>query len=417
MTVRCLECGSEQAGDAAVCARCGAPIARAQDDDDAPTYAGAELTVPEPAAASDTPPARRRRLLQVTGVAIALAVAAGVIAGTVIDQPAAHPANVGTAARLSGQVHDFTDQIKGLNDEVHGPDGQGIFSVAFSPDGDTLAIGDGNGTISTWDVTSMRVTGAITDPESGSIYSLAFSPDGQTIAAGDGNGTTYLWNVGTGRLSAQVAVSGAVSSAAFSPSGRMLAVGDSNGTAYVWSVAALYRRKVPPASPLNLLTSPVCDSVYSVAFSASGRTLAVGCDQGSVLLWNLATRTVTAALTIRGAGGMSAVAFSTDGRMVAAVDEGGHPHLWDVATRHLTPMHAGVAAKGADSVAFSPNGSTLATGDANGAIYLWDLSGHVLATLADPNSAGVRSVAFSPDGATIAAGGSNGTTYLWNASW
>jgi WD40 repeat protein len=159
------------------------------------------------------------------------------------------------------------------------------------------------------------------------------------------------------------------------------------------------------------LTSRACDSVSSVAFNASGSTLAVGCDHGSVLLWTMVTRDVTTVLAAHGAGGLIAVAFSQDDRKVAAVDEGCRLYLWDVATGHLK-----VILQGVDSIAFSPDGRTLAAGSTDGRVYRWSLSGHLIATRTDPDSAGVRSVAFSPDGSTIAVGDSIGTTYLWHAN-
>jgi eukaryotic-like serine/threonine-protein kinase len=71
-----------------------------------------------------------------------------------------------------------------------------VFSVAFGPDG-TLAAGDNNGNIYTWDVTTRKVTATFPDPASEGVTSVAFGPDG-TLAAGDANGTIYLWRI-TGR--------------------------------------------------------------------------------------------------------------------------------------------------------------------------------------------------------------------------
>lgn len=65
------------------------------------------------------------------------------------------------------------------------------------------------------------------------VWSVAFTPDGKTLAAGDGDGSMYLWSMAIARRKAVLAAPHAVlaashgsmgvSSVAFSPDGRMLA--------------------------------------------------------------------------------------------------------------------------------------------------------------------------------------------------
>src|SRR5262249_6250084 len=55
------------------------------------------------------------------------------------------------------------------------------YSVAFSPDGNTLAAGTVRG-IKLWDVKSGRDLRVLQEP-SGTVYSVAFSPDGRTMAS------------------------------------------------------------------------------------------------------------------------------------------------------------------------------------------------------------------------------------------
>src|SRR4030095_5651151 len=59
---------------------------------------------------------------------------------------------------------------------------------------------------------------------SGIVYSVAFSPDGKTLASGSGDNTIRLWDVGAGRLIRSMeGHGGAVRSVAFSPDGKMIA--------------------------------------------------------------------------------------------------------------------------------------------------------------------------------------------------
>src|SRR5262249_58242566 len=59
---------------------------------------------------------------------------------------------------------------------------------------------------------------------SGIVYSVAFSPDGKTLASGSGDNRVRLWDVNTGRLIRSFAEhGGTVHSVAFSPDGKMIA--------------------------------------------------------------------------------------------------------------------------------------------------------------------------------------------------
>jgi serine/threonine protein kinase/sugar lactone lactonase YvrE len=364
---------------------------------------------PSPPPAPSRPRRDRHPLVVAAVVAAALVVTAAVVVpvlvlrtgpGSAPDHPAPGSQPALTLADPGGS---------GGNTEVN--------SVAFSPDGKTLAVGDFNGDVCLWAVATGHVVATLTGPAgSASVDSVAFSPDGTMLAAGNGDGSTYLWSVASHRVVATLADPGGsegVNAVAFSPDSKTLATADADDSTYLWDVAT------------GRVTATLADpsggggQMKAVAFSPDGQMLATGDNGGSTYLWNVATHRLAATLADPSGSGVNAVAFSPDSKTLAAADTNGSAYVWDAATGRLaaTLTDPG-AAVGVYAVAFSPDGKTLATGDIDNSAYLWDVASRsITATLTDPATpgagTGITSAAFSPDGKTLATGNGDNSTYLW----
>jgi len=106
----------------------------------------------------------------------------------------------------------------------------GAYSVAYSPDGQWLAT-TGPAYVMLWHVAD-GASGPTVFVGSGGAppTALAFSPNGQTLAVGDGGGNVVLWSFPGGTTLAQFpAVTGAVQQLGFSPDGVSLEVTNQSG--------------------------------------------------------------------------------------------------------------------------------------------------------------------------------------------
>lgn len=279
---------------------------------------------------------------------------------------------------------------------------QPLTRVAFSPNGLQLASASATGQIALWaaDGTAPSVVLDAGGPDQ-DVSSLVFSPDGQRLAAAGKDGKVVLWDVAGRRQVRSLRLPGGFGTGvAFAAADQRLAVSSSSGKVYLWNLEA------PPTQPPVTLAGHD-DWATSVAFSADGQRLASGSLDYDVILWDLPRQQVQAKLSGH-IFGVNSVAFSPDGRRLAsAADDDRSVLLWDVTTgQRVTTI--GPHDLGVTQVAYSPDGQRLASAVKNKTVVLWDAaSGRRQVVLSGP-AGKITGLAFSPDGRRLAASHAQG---------
>ncbi|HLG16295.1 MAG TPA: WD40 repeat domain-containing protein [Blastocatellia bacterium] len=264
----------------------------------------------------------------------------------------------------------------------------------------------------------------------GEVKSFSLAPDGKTVATLIGAFTKTtdresrvsfgsedrleVWDLTTGRKKAAFGTrEKSVYSVALSPDGRTLAAGVSEESEGLWADATVKLWDVASGKELRALRGHA-EPVDALAFSPDGALLATGSRDRTVKTWSLATGEEVSMLAEQLTRSPS-LAFAPDGRTLATDDQEKSIVVWDLSTgkpHRVLRGHTG----GATGLAFSRDGRTLVSGSFDKTANLWDLeTGEVVRTFTG-HAEGILAIALSPDGTTLAAGGSDHTIKLWELS-
>jgi WD40 repeat protein len=281
---------------------------------------------------------------------------------------------------------------------VQGEPGFLVMAYAMSPANAQIATTDEAGRVSLRDAENgWQIERFLDFP--GHARSVAFSPDGRSLAIVGNAPGVCLWDLsaGTSRLVATdvTSIRRAVR-VVYSPDGQTLAVTiDINGTVFLWDLAQSRERMV--------LHHP--SNVVSIAFSPDGRSLATGGNgDRSIVLWDVDSGSRRVSLEGEPGTHTVALAFSPDGTLLAsATFRERHVRLWDLNTRRQCRIFTGHSGS-VNSVAFSPDGSLLATTGNDGMVGLWTVANGQRRANLDGQATWCHNVAFSPDGRTLVLG-------------
>jgi len=289
---------------------------------------------------------------------------------------AAFAPDMSAIASAAGNNKDFDIRLWGLTigSPVGGMQGHTgiVWQIAFSPDGLWLASVSKDKTVRIWDWRTGTQLHLLNMPDE--VSSVAFSPDGQTLAVGgvDGfpNAAVWTYNVNTWQQVLKLQESWNIPEISYAPDGQYILAGGTSRNARIWraSDGAVMATLAHPAQVISVAISP--DGSTAVTAGCLASDDANQCTTGGIYIWDMPAGTEVRRLSVPSTW-VNDVAFSPDGTLLLAGSRDGWLRAYSTVDWGL--IYEQWAAGGIEDLVISPDGRMVATGRADGRVGIWEL--------------------------------------------